>query len=174
LLVEEGDAALRAGRFDEAGARYAEAARLPQPEAATRGLQARRYALEEPARREVARRLFGEGASGPELLRTLGGLDELRPAEGFASYLLARQAQLRGDWVDCLRSVRSARGRALPGPLFEVEALRIQAACAVRTGDLASAREALQVLARDPAAARRLEAERALRRLEPAAAASGG
>jgi tetratricopeptide (TPR) repeat protein len=165
LLVEEGDAALRRGQLDAAAAHYGEAALLPQAEAATRAVEARRSALAQPGWQMVAVRLFGAGDTGPDTLRLLAELDDAQPGEGFAAYLLAKQAQNRGDWAECLRTVRRARGRKLPGPLFLAEALRVQAACAAGRGDSAAGREALEALAKDPLESHRLEAVRALRRL---------
>ena len=165
LLTELGDAAWKRGDAGAADARYAQAAALPQTEGQRRALQARRFALAEPARWPAVRRLLTDGDSGPETWLLLRDLDLARPGEGFAAYLLAKQAQNRGAWETCLRFAGAAAERPLPGPFFATELRRVQAACAARSGDAAGARAVLEALLRDPSEARRLEAARALRRL---------
>ena len=165
LLTELGDADWKRGDASGADAHYAQAAALPQTEGQRRALQARRYTLAEPARWPAVRRLLADGDSGPETWLLLRDLDLARPGEGLAAYLLAKQAQNQSAWETCLRFVAEASKRPLPGPLFEVETRRMQAACAARSGDAAAARNVLEALLRDPSEARRLEAARALRRL---------
>jgi len=48
LLTDSGDAAWKAGDVSKASARYTEAAKLPQPEAAERGLAVRLKAIRDP------------------------------------------------------------------------------------------------------------------------------
>ncbi len=165
LLTELGDAAWRAEDRALAARRYAEASALPQAEAAQRALLARQYALEDAARWPAARRLLVDNDAGPETWLLLRELDLARPQEGFAAYLLAKQAQNARSWQTCLRFSGAALARELPGPLFTAEALRMRAACAWHSGDAAAARTALLELTRDPSEAHRLEAERMLRRL---------
>jgi hypothetical protein len=174
LLTELGDAAWRRGDATAAGADFLQAAQLPQPEAQTRALEARRFALADPVRWPAARRLLADGDSGPETWLLLRDLELARPAEGLAAYLLAKQAQNRGAWELCLRFVAGAQARPLPGPLFDAEARRMRAACAAGAGELAAARAAYTELLSDPAEGRRLDAGRALRRLtEPGRPATG-
>jgi hypothetical protein len=169
LLSERGDEAWGRGDAASAAAAYAEALLLPQTDPQLRALQARRYALAEPRRWPAVRRLLVDLDTGPETWLLLRDLDLAEPASGFAAYLLARQASNQGAWQSCLRFGGEALRRELPGPLFRTEALRLRASCGPRAGDEAAARAALDELAADPSEARRLEAERALRRLPPPA-----
>jgi len=95
----------------------------------------------------------------------LRDLDLAQPGEGLPAYLLARQAQGRGAWDTCRRFVTETLSRPLPGAAFEDEAKRMRALCAARAGDVPTARAAYGELLESPSEARRLEAERALRRL---------
>jgi hypothetical protein len=164
LLSELGDAAWRADDTALAAQHYAEAAALPQPEAQSRALEARQYAMAERGRWTATRRLLAGNDAGAETWLLLRDLDVARPQEGFAAYLLAKQAQNISAWDSCLRFSASALTRELPGPLFVTEALRMRALCGWRGGDDAAARRALEHLARDPSEARHIEATRMLRR----------
>jgi len=159
-----GDAAWRLDDAAQAAQRYAEAAALPAPESQARALAARQYALQERARWPAVRRLLVNNDAGPETWLLLRDLDVARPQEGFAAYLLAKQAQNARAWESCLRFSASALMRTLPGPMFTTAALRMRALCGWHGGDDAAARQALLELAKDPSEARHLEAERMLRR----------
>jgi hypothetical protein len=121
--------------------------------------------LADPARFAAIRKLLLEGDTGPEAWLLLRDLDLAQPGEGLPAYLLARQAQGRGAWDTCRRFAAEALARSLPGAPFEEEARRLRALCAARAGDAAAARAAYEEILKSPSEARRLEAERALRRL---------
>jgi hypothetical protein len=165
LLTDEGDAAYRRGAVEAARAAWEKAGALPQPEGQQRALAVRRWMLERPARGPAVQRLLLEGDTGEQTWALLRALGESEPSEGLAPYLLARQAQNRGRWELCRGLAAEARGRHLPGPLFEQEALRIVAVCAARAGDVRAATSGWEELERIGSPARRLEAARALRRL---------
>jgi hypothetical protein len=157
LLTELGDEAWAKGDAGGADLRYAAAAQLAQPEAATRALLARRHALSDPGRWPAARKLLTEGDTGPETLLALDALTGARPREGFAPYLLAKQLQSRGAWGACARFAQQALERELPDPLFIQEALRMRGIAAWHLGDAAAARAAFDRLARDATSGRALE-----------------
>ena len=165
LLTEAGDLAFRQGDLTGAAARWREATELPQPEAQGRSLAARKWMLEDPVRFPAIRKLVLDGDTGPEAWLLLRDLDLAQPGEGLPAYLLARQAQGRGAWETCRRFVIDSLTRALPGAPFEEEAKRIRALCAARAGDVAAARAGYEDILKSQSEARRLEAERALRRL---------
>ncbi len=164
LLTELGDAAWKQDDPALAAQRYAEAAALPQPEAQTRALQARQYALAERDRWPATRRLLADGDASAETWLLLRDLDLARPAEGFGAYLLAKQAQNARAWESCSRFAASALTRELPSPLFRDEALRMRTLCGWRTGDGAAARKAALELTQSGSEANRLTAESWLRR----------
>jgi hypothetical protein len=164
LLTESGDAAWRADDAATALQRYAEAAALPQSEGALRSLAARQYALADQARWPAARRLFINNDAGAETWLLLRDLDLARPNEGFAAYLITKQAQNARAWESCERFAGAALGRPLPSPLFNLEALKMRGLCGWRTGDDPAARRAFLQLEKEGSEPRRLEAERLLRR----------
>ena len=159
LLTELGDAAWKQDDPALAAQHYAEAAALPQPEAQTRALQARQYALADRARWPATRRLLANGDAGAETWLLLRDLDLARPQEGFAAYLLAKQAQNTRAFESCSRFVASALARELPSPLFRDEALRMRALCGWRTGDDVASRKAELELTQSGSEANRLTAE---------------
>jgi tetratricopeptide (TPR) repeat protein len=165
LLTEAGDLAFRKGDSAAAAARWQEALALPQPEAQGRALAVRRWMLGDPARSPAIRKLLLDGDTGPEAWLLLRDLDAAEPGEGLPAYLIARQAQGRGAWDLCRRFVEASLTRSLPGVPFEEEAKRLRALCAAKAGDVAAARAAYEEVLKSPSEARRLEAERALRRL---------
>jgi Flp pilus assembly protein TadD len=165
LLTEAGDLALRKGDTAAAAARWQEASALPQTEAQARSLAVRRWMLADPLRFPAIRRLLLDADNGPEAWVLLRDLDLALPGEGLPAYLLGRQAQGRGAWEMCGRFVTDSLTRSLPGAPFEEEARRIRALCAARAGDVAGARAAYAEVLKSQSEARRLEAERALRRL---------
>jgi hypothetical protein len=166
LFTELGDEAWKRGDVDEASARYAQAARLPQPEPGERALIARRYALAEPSRWPAARKLLAEGEAGPETLLALRELQLSRPREGFAAYLLAKQLQNRRAWQECARYAQAALERELPSPLFAQEALRMRGIAAWHLRDAAAARAAFARLGKDAPPGRALEAAQWLARVD--------
>jgi hypothetical protein len=165
LLTEAGDLAFRQGDLAGAAAKWSEAAAQPQPEAQGRSLAVRRWMLADPVRFPAIRRLLLDGDTGPEAWLLLRDLDLAQPGEGLAAYLLGRQAQGRGSWETCRRFINDSLTKSLPGAPFIEEARRIRALCAARAGDVAAARAGYEELLQSPSEARRLEAERALRRL---------
>src|SRR5262249_21326178 len=68
LLTDAGDAAWKASDVMLAQARYAEAARLPQPEAGERGIAVRIRAVRDPATWPALRPLLAEANNAPEIL----------------------------------------------------------------------------------------------------------
>jgi hypothetical protein len=162
VLTEAGDAAWKTGNGGEARQRYEEAAQLPQPEAAERGLTVRLRALSDEASWPALRPLFTEGtASAPaELLLKLRDLDLSRPRDGLAAYLIAKQLQNRSAWEECAKYAASALSRELPGPRFVEEGLRMRGICSLRAGDRAAAQAAFTALAKDAPPGRALEAAR--------------
>ena len=160
LLTESGDAAWKAGDVAQAQRRYQEAAQLPQSEPAERALTVRLRALADPPSWPALRPLLADGNSSPEVLLALRDLDLLRPRDGLAAYLIAKQLQNRGAWPDCAKYVASALGRELPGPLFLQEALRMRGIAAWHLGDFATARAAFTVLGKDAPPGRALECQR--------------
>ena len=165
LLTDAGDAAWKGGDVPLAKARYDEAARLPQSEAAERGLAVRLRAIDDPATWPALRPLFADGSTSAEVLLALRDLDLLRPRDGLAAYLIAKQLQNRGAWPDCGRYAASALTRALPGALFTQEALRMRGIAAWHVGDDAAARAAFAALGRDAPPGRAVESQRWLDRL---------
>ncbi len=165
LLTEAGDLAFRQGDLAGAAARWGEAGALPQPEAQGRALAVRRWMLADPVRFPAIRKLVLDGDTGPEAWLLLRDLDLAQPGEGLPAYLLGRQAQGRGAWETCRRFTNESLTRPLPGAPFEEEAKRIRALCAARAGDVAAARAGYEEILKSQSEARRLEAERALRRL---------
>jgi len=165
LLTDSGDAAWTAGDVTLALARYAEAARLPQPEAGERGLQIRLRAVPDPQTWPALRPLLAESNTAPEILLHLRDLDLARPRDGLAAYLLARQMQNRAAWPECASFAASALRRELPGPLFVQEALRMRGLAAWHLGDVPAARAAFNALGKDAPPGRAAEVARWLDRL---------
>jgi hypothetical protein len=165
LLTEAGDAAWKANDAPLAQARWLEASQLPQPEVAERGLVIRLRTLRDPQAWTALRPLFADGNASPEVILGLRDLDLAAPRDGLAAYLIAKQMQNRGAWLECLRFVASALSRDLPGPLFVQEALRMRGIAAWHMGDDATAREAFTALGKDAPPGRALEAARWLDRL---------
>lgn len=160
VLTEAGDAAWKAGDTAAAAARFDEAAALPQAESQQRALALRRRALSDPASWPALRRLLADGDTGPAAWLALRDLDLARPADGTFAYLLAKQLQNRGDWPECARFITSALSRALPGPLFHDEALRMQGLAAWHQRDAATARAAFTALGAGAPPGRALESAR--------------
>lgn len=165
VLTDSGDAAWKAGDTSRALARFREAAQLPQTEAAERGLSVRLLAVRDPQTWPALRPLFAESDNAPEILLRLRDLDLLRPRDGLAAYLIAKQMQNRAAWPECAAFAASALRRELPGPLFLHEALRMRGIAAWHTGDEAAAREAFRALGAFPSPGRSLEVARWLDRL---------
>jgi tetratricopeptide (TPR) repeat protein len=165
LLADSGDAAWKAGDVGRALARYAEAAQLPQSEAAERGLAVRLRAVREPDTWPALRPLLADGNTAPEILLHLRDLDLARPRDGLAAYLLAKQMQNRTAWRECAAFAASALRRELPGPLFVQEALRMRGIAAWHVGDVAAARAAFTALGKDATPGRAVEVERWFERL---------
>lgn len=160
FLVESGDAAWRAGDAATARSRYEEARALVEPEPQERALLARLWALPDPRRWPALRRLLADGDTGGETLRLLDGLHAAETAQGLPPYLLAKQAQNRGEWADCARLSREALSRMLPAPQFEAEALRMLGAASWRLGDTAAAKDAFIRLGRNAPPGRSVESAR--------------
>jgi hypothetical protein len=165
LLVEAGDAALKAGDPARARFRWVEAQALPQWEAQERGLQARLATVADPAAHASARKLFGEGDAGPLTWLLLARWQQARPDLGLPPYLLAKQMQNHGDWPGCLEEAQRALQRPLPSPLFVHEALRMKGLAAWHLGELAVARAAFTQLKQGASPGRLREAEDWLGRL---------
>ena|SRR5436190_10048877 len=165
LLTDAGDAAWKADDVALALARYAEAARLPQPEAGERGLEIRLRAVRDPATWPALRPLFAESNTNPEILLRLRDLDLARPRDGIAAYLLAKQMQNRAAWAECAVFAASALRRELPGPRFVQEALRMRGIAAWHLGDEAAARASFTALGKDAPPGRATEVARWLERL---------
>ena len=165
ILTDAGDAAWMAGDVSLAVDRYREAARLPQPQAAERGLAVRLLAVADPPAWPALRPLFAENDNAPEILLRLRDLDLARPRDGLAAYLLAKQMQNRGAWPQCAAFAASALRRDLPGPLFVQEALRMRGIAAWHTGEGAEARAAFTALGKDSTPGRAVEVARWLDRL---------
>ena len=166
LLTDAGDTAWKGGDVALARARYAEAARLPQPEASERGLEIRLRAVSDPATWPALRPLLAENNTNPEVLLHLRDLDLARPRDGIAAYLLAKQMQNRAAWPECATFAASALGRELPGPRFVQEALRMRGIAAWHLGDDAAARAAFTALGKDAPPGRAAEVARWLDRLK--------
>ena len=165
MLVQAGDAAWKASDVPQAIARYEEAARLPQTEAAERSLTVRLRAVRDRVTWAALRPLFAEGNTGPEVVLALRELDAARPRDGLAAYLIAKQMQNRGAWQECLRFAESALSRELPDARFIEEALRMKGIAAWHLGNDAMAREAFLALGKDAPPGRAIEARRWLERL---------
>jgi hypothetical protein len=165
LLTDSGDAAWKTGDVSKAYARYTEAAKLPQPEAAERGLAVRLKAVRDPESWPALRPLLAESNPAPEILLHLRDLDLSRPRDGLAAYLLAKQMQNRAAWQECAAFAASALRRELPGPLFVQEALRMRGIAAWHVGDDAAARAAFTALGKNAPPGRAVEVERWLDRL---------
>src|SRR6266403_1823384 len=165
LLTDSGDAAWKTGDVSKAYARYTEAAKLPQPEAAERGLAVRLKAVRDPESWPALRPLLAESNPAPEILLHLRDLDLSRPRDGLAAYLLAKQMQNRAAWQECAAFAASALRRELPGPLFLQEALRMRGIAAWHVGDDAAARAAFTALGKNAPPGRAVEVERWLDRL---------
>ena len=165
LLTDSGDAAWRAGDAIRALARYQDASRLPQPQAAERGLTARLRALRDPQTWPALRPLLAEANNAPEVLLRLRDLDLARPRDGLAAYLLAKQMQNRSAWPECAAFAASALRRELPGPLFTEEALRMRGIAAWHMDDTPAARAAFSELGKNAPPGRALEVTRWLERL---------
>jgi hypothetical protein len=165
VLTDSGDAAWKAGDVTRALARYGEAARLPQAEAAERGLAVRLLAVRDPQTWPALRPLFAENNNAPEILLRLRDLDLLKPRDGLPAYLLAKQMQNRGAWPECAAFAASALRRELPGRLFIQEALRMKGIAAWHLGDDAAAREAFTALGADASPGRSVEVARWMERL---------
>jgi len=165
LLTDSGDAAWKAGDVALALARYAEAARLPQPEAGERGLAVRLRAVRDPATWPALRPLLAEANTAPEILLHIRDLDLARPRDGLAAYLLAKQMQNRAAWAECAAFAASALRRELPGPLFVQEALRMRGLAEWHLGDVAAARASFLALGKDAPPGRAEEVARWLDRL---------
>jgi hypothetical protein len=165
LLTDSGDSAWLAGDLARALARYQEAAQLPQAQAAERGLTVRLRAVRDPPTWPALRPLLAEANNAPEILLRLRDLDLLRPRDGLAAYLLAKQMQNRSAWPECATFAASALRRELPGPLFVQEALRMRGIAAWHLGDIAVARAAFTELGKDAPPGRALEVARWLDRL---------
>ena len=166
LLTETGDAAWKGDDRTAAAASYAEAASLPQSEAAQRALTFRQRALADPPAWPALRKLLVDGDTGPEVWLLLRDLDLARPADGTFAYLLAKQLQNRGAWAECLQFITSALARQLPGPLFLDEAQRMRGSAAWHLGKVETARAAFLSLGRDAPPGRALESARWLERLQ--------
>ncbi|TMA27820.1 MAG: hypothetical protein E6J78_09125 [Deltaproteobacteria bacterium] len=160
VLVQAGDAAWKASDVPQAIARYEEAARLPQTEAAERSLTVRLRAVRDRVTWPALRSLFAEGNTGPEVVLALRELDAARPRDGLAAYLIAKQMQNRGAWQECLRFAESALSRELPDARFIEEALRMKGIAAWHLGNDAMAREAFLALGKDAPPGRAIEARR--------------
>ena len=93
------------------------------------------------------------------------GREQVRPRDGLAAYLLAKQMQNRAAWPECASFAASALRRDLPGPLFVQEALRMRGIAAWHVGDPATARAAFTALGKDATTGRAVEVERWLDRL---------
>jgi hypothetical protein len=165
LLTDSGDAAWKAGDVALALARYAEAARLPQPEAGERGLAVRLRAVPDPATWPALRPLLAEANTAPEILLHVRDLDLARPRDGLAAYLLAKQMQNRAAWPECAAFAASALRRELPGPLFVQEALRMRGLAEWHLGDVAAARASFVALGKAAPPGRSEEVARWLDRL---------
>jgi len=165
VLTDSGDASWKAGDATRALSRYREAQQLPQSEVSERGLTVRLLAVRDPPAWPALRPLFAESDNAPEILLRLRDLDLLRPRDGLAAYLLAKQMQNRAAWPECAAFAASALRRELPGPLFVQEALRMRGIAAWHTGDEAAARAAFNALGKDPSPGRELEVARWLDRL---------
>ncbi len=165
VLTDSGDAAWKAGDVSRALARYRDAAQLPQPEAAERGLTVRLLALRDPQTWPALRPLFAENDNAPEILLRLRDLDMLKPRDGLAAYLLAKQMQNRAAWPECAAFAASALRRELPNRLFVHEALRMKGIAAWHNGDDKAAREAFTALGADPSPGRAVEVARWMDRL---------
>ena len=166
VLTDAGDAAWTAGDVSRALDRYAEAAQLPQPEAAERGVTIRLLAARDPGSWHALRPLFAESNNAPEILLRLRDLDLARPRDGLAAYLLAKQMQNRAAWPECAAFAASALRRELPGPAFVQEALRMRGIAAWHTGEDSVAREAFTALGKGATPGRAGEVQRWLDRLE--------
>jgi hypothetical protein len=162
LLVESGDAAWKAGDARRAAERFHAAERFVQPEPAERALRARLWALPDERRWPALRQLLADLDSGPETIAALEKLRAEEPREGLPPYLLAKQAQNRGEWQRCDDLARVALSLPLPDALFAQEGLRMLGIASWRLGDRAAAIDAFQRLGRDAPPGRRLEAERYL------------
>ncbi len=166
LLTESGDAAWKANDLPAATALYDEAAALPQAEPLERALLLRRRALADPRTFPALRPLLADGDTGPAVWLALRDLDLARPADGVFAYLLAKQLQNHAAWPECAAYARAALARALPGPLFQQEALRMQGISAWHLGDLATARAAFTALGAGAPPGRALESARWLELLQ--------
>ena len=165
LLTEAGDAAWKQGDVPRALEEFTEASGLPQPEPLERALAVRLLSVRDPPTWPALRPLLTDGNTSPEVLLELRDLDLARPRDGLAAYLIAKQLQNRGAWAECGKYAASALSRALPGPLFAQEALRMRGIAAWHLGDEATARAAFTALGRDAPPGRALESARWLDRL---------
>ncbi len=166
ILVQAGDTAWKAGDIAQALARFREAAKLAQPEAAERALAARLRAVPDRATWRALRPLLADGNGEPQIILALRDLDLARPRDGLAAYLLAKQMQNRAAWEECLRFASSALSRDLPDARFLQEGLRMRGLSAWHLGDDTAAREAFTALGKDAPPGRALESARSLELLQ--------
>jgi hypothetical protein len=164
-----GDAELRGGD-PHAGETIARALALPLDEATARQLRARAIAARELAKpsgatpfgRALVRYLVGD-APGPRD----AALDVYRAAEvvqaapdaGLGHYLLGRQLAAHDRAAEALPELERALARGLPDPGFTVEARRLAASAALRSGDPARSRALWEEQARETDPLARAEAK---------------
>ena len=146
-----GDQALRLDDPAAAGF-YRDALALPLGEAAARQLRARLLATTDaPYAKALGRYLVGDGGARD------GGLDLLRaeeveaaaPASGIGGYLLGRQLAGHDRHTEAVSALERSLRLGLPDASFVVEARRLAALSALRTGDRDAARRQLTALIAD-------------------------
>ncbi|MBS2026204.1 MAG: hypothetical protein JST92_27700, partial [Deltaproteobacteria bacterium] len=170
LLTDRGDEAWSRDDLAEARARYQAALALPQPDGQRRALEARVHGLELADAAPTLRKLFIEQDTGPDTILRLRDLDLANHADGLAAYLLAKQLQNHQDWPACVTYAADALGRALPSRLFLLEALRMQAVCAIKSEQSELAERTLRLLRPMVTPGRQLELDRLRALIAPAAA----
>ena len=160
ILTGSGDAAWAASDLATARQRFTAALALVQPEPSERALRARLWALADSRRSAALRKLLAERDDGTETVLALKELEEVEPAEGLPSYLLAKQLQNRNAWGASRRYLSQALSRRLPHPLFVEEGLRMDGIAAWHLGDATRGRAAFGELLETANAGRALEAKR--------------
>lgn len=135
------DHELLEGNFDSAAARYLAIAARTQDEDAARTLEVKAIAAKDPViRPAVTTLLVGTKFHPADLVAAafeLGGATtgERSP---LAEYLIGRNLEQRGWWVEAARHLDAALAGELPSPRVVREALRLRAICACALGDRAA------------------------------------
>ena len=168
-----GDLAFQRDQLDAAARSYEQAENLPLEESAARLVTVKRLACREP--RGPIAVLLKRFLASPQMAHdpalavlTVSELVHLAPERALFHYLLARQLEMRGRFLEASDELDAALapGRSLPDARFVREALRLLGRSRFRAGQLDLARVAFEQLAKDPNEPVRLEAQDWIARCE--------